>query len=83
MGNRTISLSPICDLIRKEMIEQGIPFSVWVQEQLIEWNRSTRKQEVAAKPTVPWHYECQLCHQKGHHASECSMYNPQIVRDEE
>jgi hypothetical protein len=30
------------------------------------------------EPKVPWYYECQLCHQKGHHQSNCSMYNPVI-----
>ena len=81
MANRTISLSPICDIIRKQMIKSGTPFSLFVQEALLEWNRTTRKIEQEAKeekPKVPWHYECRLCKQKGHHHSDCSMYNPVI-----
>ena len=81
MANRTISLSPICDLIRKELVKQGFPFSLWVQEQLLEWNRTQRKEEKPkeeVKTLVPWHYECQLCKQKGHHHSDCSMYSPDI-----
>ena len=81
MPNRTISLSPIGDLIRKKMINEGKPFSNWVEEQLLEWNRSSSEQEVSddeVKTLVPWHYECRLCKQKGHHHSDCSMYSPQI-----
>ena len=82
MANRTISLSPICDLIRKRLVDSGTPFSLFVQDALIEWNRTDRKLEqeaaIDSTPKVPWYYECQLCKQKGHHASECSMYNPVI-----
>lgn len=81
MANRTISLSPICDLIRKRLIDSGTPFSLFVQDALIEWNRTDRKLEAEAKeekPKVPWHYECRLCKQKGHHHSDCSMYSPVI-----
>ena len=84
MANRTISLSPICDLIRKDLVKQGFPFSLWVQEQLLEWNRTQRKESMEEKPPeevktlVPWHYECRLCKQKGHHHSDCSMYSPEI-----
>jgi len=87
MANRTISLSPICDLIRKRLVDSGTPFSLFVQDALIEWNRTDRKLEKEAitedKPKVPWYYECQLCKQKGHHASECSMYNPVIESEGE
>ncbi len=87
MANRTISLSPICDLIRKRLVDTGTPFSLFVQDALIEWNRTDRKLEqeaaIEAKPKVPWYYECQLCKQKGHHASECSMYNPVIESEGE
>jgi hypothetical protein len=87
MANRTISLSPVCDLIRKELVKSGTPFSLFVQDALIEWNRTTRKLDQAAevdeKPKVPWYYECQLCKQKGHHASNCSMYNPVIESEGE
>ena len=87
MANRTISLSPICELIRKDLVKSGVPFSLFVQEALIEWNRTTRKVqldlEVEEKPKVPWYYECQLCKQKGHHASDCSMYNPVIESEGE
>jgi hypothetical protein len=81
MANRTISLSPICDLIRKDLVKQGFPFSLWVQDQLLEWNRTQRKEEKPeeeVKTLVPWHYECRLCKQKGHHHSDCSMYNPEM-----
>ena len=58
MANRTISLSPMCDLIRKQLVEtKGIPFSMWVSNQLVEWNRTTRKEEQeakAVKPPVPF-----------------------------
>jgi hypothetical protein len=88
MANRTISLSPVCDLIRKDLVKKGFPFSLWVQDQLLEWNRAQRKEmelaktlgfeEEEVKTLVPWHYECRLCKQKGHHHSDCSMYNPEI-----
>jgi len=70
MPNRTISLSPIGDLIRKSIVKDGFPFSCWVEEQLVEWNRSTRKNESEVKvekPPVPFHFECQKCHQRGKH----------------
>ena len=87
MANRTISLSPIGDLIRKRLVKDtGIPFSFWVEKQLIDWNAARSQEEtpeVEAKPKVPWYYECQLCKQKGHHASDCSMYNPIIESEGE
>ncbi len=87
MANRTISLSPIGDLIRKKLVEEtNLPFSSWVEARLIEWNTMNNEVEtidVATKPKVPWYYECQLCKQKGHHASECSMYNPVIESEGE
>jgi hypothetical protein len=74
MPNRTISLSPIGDLIRKRMVKDGFPFSCWVEEQLIEWNRSTRmgldhdgEPLEPKKDPVPFHFECQKCHQRGKH----------------
>ena len=82
MANRTISLSPIGDLIRKKLVEdKKIPFSWWVEEQLKKWNSDYQPLEEVETVNgfkVPWYYECQLCHQKGHHASNCSMYNPVI-----
>ena len=82
MANRTISLSPIGDLIRKKLVDEtDIPFSSWVEARLIEWNTMNNEVETIdqpAKPKVPWYYECQLCKQKGHHASDCSMYSPVI-----
>ena len=81
MANRTISLSPIGDLIRKKLVEEKkVAFSWWVEEQLKIWNAADRNEEEPKeqKPKVPWHYECQLCKQKGHHHSDCSMYNPVI-----
>ena len=85
MANRTISLSPIGDLIRKKLVDEtDIPFSSWVEARLIEWNTMNNEVEtidLPAKPkkaVVPWYYECQLCKQKGHHASDCSMYSPVI-----
>jgi len=87
MANRTISLSPIGDLIRKRLVEDtGIAFSVWVEKQLIDWNAARSEEtepETPSKPKVPWYYECQLCKQKGHHASDCSMYNPIIETEGE
>ena len=84
MANRTISLSPIGDLIRKKLVEdKKIPFSWWVEEQLKKWNSTEEPIEDLEKPRVPWYYECQLCHQKGHHASDCSMYNPIIESEGE
>ena len=84
MANRTISLSPIGDLIRKKLVEdKKIPFSWWVEEQLKKWNSTEEPIEDVEKPRVPWYYECQLCHQKGHHASDCSMYNPIIESEGE
>jgi len=84
MANRTISLSPIGDLIRKKLVEdKKIPFSWWVEEQLKKWNSTDQPSEEVEKPRVPWYYECQLCHQKGHHASDCSMYNPVIESEGE
>ena len=87
MANRTISLSPIGDLIRKRLVKDtDTTFSAWVEQQLLAWN-SARSEEIQpetpVKPKVPWYYECQLCKQKGHHASECSMYNPVIVSEGE
>jgi len=82
MANRTISLSPIGDLIRKKIVDEGTPFSKWVEDKLLEWNANyeynPNDEILPKKPQVPWYYECQLCHQKGHHASECSMYSPVI-----
>jgi hypothetical protein len=82
MANRTISLSPIGDLIRKKIVESGQPFSNWVEEALLVYNSAMNLKEneeiVIPKPKVPWHYQCQLCRQQGHHASDCSMYNPVI-----
>ena len=81
MANRTISLSPIADLVRKKLVEkENVAFSSWVEAQLLIWNANDRNEEqpIVEKPKVPWYYECQLCKQKGHHASECSMYNPII-----
>ena len=84
MANRTISLSPIGDLIRKKLVEdKKIPFSWWVEEQLKKWNSTEEPIEDVEKPRVPWYYECQLCHQKGHHASDCCMYNPIIESEGE
>jgi hypothetical protein len=83
MANRTISLSPIGDLIRKKMIQDGIIFSNWIEKQLLEWNSDSRSIEKPEKPKVPWYYECNLCKQKGHHQSDCSMYNPIIEGVEE
>ena len=87
MANRTISLSPIGDIIRKKIVESGQPFSQWVEEALLVYNNamnlSENEQIVIEKPKVPWHYECQLCKQKGHHASDCSMYNPVIESEGE
>lgn len=86
MANRTISLSPMGDLIRKKMMKDGIVFSNWIEKQLLQWNMDYRlgdQEEKPEKPRVPWYYECQLCHQKGHHQSDCSMYNPIIVGEEE
>jgi len=78
MANRTISLSPIADLIRKKIVKGGTPFSLWVQEALLEWNLDDSKKEVVEKPKVPWNYQCQLCRRQGHHHSDCSMYNPEL-----
>jgi len=87
MVNRTISLSPIGDLIRKKIVDGGQPFSQWIEEALLLYNSAQElgdnEQIVIEKPKVPWHYECQLCKQKGHHASECSMYNPVIESEGE
>jgi hypothetical protein len=85
MANRTISLSPIGDLIRKKMIEKGnITFSSWVEAQLLTWNAKDRDEVqtiLVEQPKVPWYYECQLCHQKGHHQSNCSMYQPGVEEE--
>ena len=81
MANRTISLSPIGDLIRKKMVEkERMAFSQWVEAQLLIWNANDREEVVEdeVKTLVPWHYECRLCKQKGHHHSDCSMYSPEI-----
>mgnify|MGYP003146551979 CR=1 FL=1 len=81
MANRTISLSPIADLIRKKLVEkENTAFSAWVEAQLLIWNAKDReeKSEDEVKTLVPWHYRCQLCKQEGHHHSDCSMYNPEI-----
>ena len=82
MANRTISLSPIGDLIRKKLVERtDLTFSSWVEARLMEWNSTEQPSEEVQTVNgfkVPWYYECQLCHQKGHHASNCSMYNPVI-----
>jgi hypothetical protein len=87
MVNRTISLSPIGDLIRKKIVDSGQPFSQWIEEALLLYNSAQElgdnEQLVIEKPKVPWYYECQLCKQKGHHASECSMYNPIIESEGE
>ena len=88
MANRTISLSPIGDLIRKKLVEtSNLPFSSWVEARLMEWNSNQDVLDndiaVPVKPKVPWYYECQLCKQKGHHASDCSMYNPVIESEGE
>ena len=79
MPNRTISLSPIGDLIRKRMVKDGFPFSCWVEEQLIEWNRSTRKglnhDGEPLKPPVPFNYTCQKCMRVGlHWTVDCDWY---------
>ena len=79
MANRTISLSPMCDLIRKQLVEtKGIPFSMWVSNQLVEWNRTTRKEEQeakAVKPPVPFNYTCQKCMRVGlHWTMDCDWY---------
>lgn len=72
MANRTISLSPIGDLIRKKLVKEGIPFSNWVETQLLEWNGAESEVKVE-KPPVPFHYECQKCHQKGKHwTNDCT-----------
>jgi hypothetical protein len=81
MANRTISLSPIGDLIRKKMIEkEKMAFSSWVEARLMDWNANDREEivEDEVKTLVPWNYQCQLCRQEGHHHSDCSMYNPEI-----
>lgn len=86
MPNRTISLSPIGDLIRERIVKEGIPFSQWIEERLLHWNSVTSSDNIpedVEKPKVPWYYECQLCHQKGHHQSNCSMYNPVIESEGE
>ena len=84
MANRTISLSPIGDLIRKKMVEKDkVTFSSWIEAQLMIWNakdgeESSEDIAIERAIVVPWHYECRLCKQKGHHHSNCSMYNPSI-----
>ena len=82
MANRTISLSPIGDLIRKKMVKDGVVFSKWVEKQLLDWNSVDSVSDIVVKPKVPWHYQCQLCRQKGHHHSDCSMYNPKMGEEE-
>ena len=82
MPNRTISLSPIGDLIRKKLLDtQNLSFSSWIEARLMEWNHESEPEteDDDVKTLVPWHYECRLCKQKGHHHSDCSMYNPEMV----
>lgn len=79
MANRTISLSPIADLIRKKIVDSGQPFSVWVEEALLLYNTTMRLKDneeiVLQVPKVPWNYTCQKCMRVGvHWTVNCDWY---------
>ena len=87
MPNRTVSLCDISDKIREKLVKDRFPwsFSHWIRAKLME---EIQESAVDVEPgvtevKVPWYYECQLCHQKGHHQSNCSLYNPVIEKDGE
>ena len=77
MANRTISLSPMGDLIRKKMMKDGIVFSNWIETHLLQWNMDQKGIESEVKvelPPVPLHYSCQKCMKQGvHWTSECDV----------
>ena len=79
MANRTISLGPIADIIRKKIVDGGQPFSQWVEEALFLYNTSMRLKDneeiIIEKPKVPWNYTCQKCMRVGvHWTIDCDWY---------
>ncbi len=72
MANRTISLDPVTDAIRAQLVNQGVNFSHWVRQQLRAMDVTQAKSEVKVNPPKPGkHYLCRNCMQSGHWTADC------------
>jgi len=71
MPNRTISLDPVTDLMRAQLVENGTNFSQWVRNQLRSMDINQVQEAKPARPKPNKHYLCRYCKQSGHWSDEC------------
>jgi len=71
MPNRTISLDPVTDLMRAQLVENGTNFSQWVRNQLRSMDVNQIQEKKPARPKPNKHYLCRYCKQSGHWSDEC------------